>query len=235
MRPLRILVASVTLAALMTGCGVGNFLPRLNQGPEQGLRAKDAQAIAVVDAVRQTWAKTTSASGVVAFFEQKGRETTTSKAEFFWTRPQKLRANITEAESITKRGAKLVYLGDGRITAKLGFIKKTIPYDDPQVLSLRGYRIDQTSLTFIVEGLLDPKAAIRHAGSVTIAGRPADLLELTQGAGMLPGCSKMQLAIDRQSRMPALLEGFEGTTVVFRAQLSNVAVNPKLSDDLFKL
>jgi len=235
MRQLRILVAGVTLAALMTGCGVGSFLPQLNQGPEQGLRAKDAQAGAVVEAVRQTWSKTTSASGVVAFFEQKGRETTTSKAEFFWARPQKLRANITEAESITKRGAKLVYLGDGRITAKLGFIKKTMPYDDPQVLSLRGYRIDQTSLTSIVEGILDPAAAVRHAGKVTIAGRAADLLELTKGSGMLPGCSKMQIAIDSQTRMPVLVEGFEGTTVVFRAQLSGMQVNPKLSDSLFKL
>jgi outer membrane lipoprotein-sorting protein len=235
MRKLRILLAGVTLAALMTGCGVSPFLPQLNQGPEQGLRAKDAQAGAVVEAVRQTWSKTTSASGVVAFFEQKGRETTTSKAEFFWARPQKLRANITEADSVTKRGAKLVYLGDGRITAKLGFIKRTLPYDDPQVLSLRGYRIDQTSLTSIIDGLLDPAASVRHAGTVTIAGRPADLLELTKGSGVLPGCSKMQLAIDRQNRMPLQVEGFEGTAVVFRAQLSGMALNPKLSDDLFKL
>ena len=235
MRQLRILVAGVTLAALMTGCGVGSFLPRLTPGSEQGLRAKDAQAGVVVEAVRQTWTKTTSASGVVAFFEQKGRETTTSKAEFFWVRPQKLRANVTEADSITKRGAKLVYLGDGRITAKLGFIKKTLPYDDPQVLSLRGYRIDQTSLTSIVEGVLDPAAAARHVGTVTIDSRAADLLELTQGSGMLPGCTKMQVAIDGQTRMPVRVEGFEGTAVVFRAQLSAMQVNPKLSDDLFKL
>ena len=235
MRQLRILVTSAILAALMTGCGVSPFLPQLKQGSEQGLRAKDAQAGAVVDAVRKTWSQTTSASGVVAFFEQKGKETTTSKAEFFWTRPQRLRANITEAESVTKRGVKLVYLGDGRITAKLGFIKKTLPYDDPQVLSLRGYRIDQTSLTSIVEGILDPAAAPRHAGDVTLSGRQADLLEMTKGSGMLAGCSKMQVAIDRQTRMPLRVEGFEGATVVFRAQLSNVAVNPKLSDDLFKL
>ncbi|MNR85288.1 hypothetical protein D3C72_161130 [compost metagenome] len=235
MRQLRILVAGVTLAALMTGCGVGSFLPRLTPSSEQGLRAKDAQAGAVVEAVRQTWAKTTSASGVVAFFEQKGRETSMSKAEFFWVSPQKLRANVTEADSITKRGAKLVYLGDGRITAKLGFIKKTLPYDDPQVLSLRGYRIDQTSLTSIVEGILDPAAAARHAGTVAIAGRSADLLEMTRGSGMLPGCSKMQVAIDAQTRMPVRVEGFEGTTVVFRAQLSELQFNPKLSDDLFKL
>lgn len=235
MRTLKLLIPAALLAAVMTGCGVSPFLPQIQKGPELGLRAKDAQTAAVVEAVRKTWAQTTSASGVVAFFEQKGKETTTSKAEFFWARPQRLRANITEADSLTKRGAKLVYLGDGKITAKLGFIKKTLPYDDPQVLSLRGYRIDQTSLTAIVEGLLDPKADPRHLGEIAVSGRKADLLELTKGSGMLPDCTKMQVAIDRQTRMPIRLEGFEGATVVFRAQLSNVAVNPKLSDDLFKL
>ncbi len=235
MRQLRLLVASTTLLALLTGCGAGTFLPRLNQAPDQGLRAKDAQVGVVLDAVRQTWGKTTSASGVVAFWEMKGRETSASKAEFFWTRPSKLRANILEAESFSKRGAKLVYLGDGRITAKLGFIKRSFAYDDPEVLSLRGYRIDQTSLTYLVEGLLDPSATLRHAGSKTIAGKVTDLLEATKGSGMLPGCSRMQLAIDQQTHMPLLIEGFEGTTVVFRAQLSGMALNPKLSDDLFKL
>lgn len=235
MRQLRILAAGVILAALMAGCGVGPFLPQLDRSSEQGLRARDAQTGTVVEAVRQTWSQTTTVSGIVAFWEQKGRETTTSKAEFFWSRPNKLRANVTEADSMTKRGAKLVYLGDGRITAKLGFIKRTVPYDDPQVLSLRGYRIDQTSLTSIIEGILDPAASLRHIGTITIAGRQADVLDMTKGSGMLPGCNRMQLAIDRQTRLPLLVEGFEGTGVVFRAQLSSLALNPKLSDDLFKL
>lgn len=235
MRLLRLLLTSVTLAAAMTGCGLGDFLPQLNRAPETGLRARDAQSDAVREAVRQTWLGTTTASGVVAFWEQKGRETSASKAEFFWSRPSKLRANILEADSVTKRGVKLVALGDGRITAKLGFIKRTFPLDDPEVLSLRGYRLDQTSLTAIVEGLLDPAASVHHAGSVTVAGRPADLLEQVGGSGMLPGCSRMQLAIDRQTRMPLLVEGFEGATVVFRAQLSGMTLNPKFSDDLFKL
>lgn len=235
MRKLRILLASAALAVMMTGCGVGPFLPQLTPTQPDTLRARDAQAGAVVDAVRKAWSQTNSTSGVVSFFERKGRETTTSKAEFFWVRPQKLRANILEADSITKRGARLVYLGDGRITAKLGFIKRTLRIDDPQVLSLRGYRIDQTSLTYIIEGLLDPAAKLRFAGTSAIAGRQADLIDMTAGKGMLPGCTKMSLAIDRQTRMPLLLEGFEGSTLVFRAELTNVAVNPKLSDNLFKL
>lgn len=235
MRRLRLLLTGITLAASLAGCGFGGGLPLLDRASERSLRARDAQSDAVLAAVRQAWGQTTSASGVVAFWEQAGRETSASKAEFFWSRPSKLRANILEADSVTKRGAKLVTLGDGQITAKLGFIKRTFRIDDPEVLSLRGYRIDQTSLTAIVEGLLDPAATVTHAGGTTLSGRSADLLDLRGGSGMLPGCSRMRLAIDRQNRMPLLVEGYEGDKPVFRAQLSGMALNPKLSDDLFKL
>lgn len=235
MRQLRLWVAVATVATLMSGCGIGPFLPQFPSSTDLRFRARDAQADAVVGALRQAWQKTTTVSGGVAFWEQKGSETSASKAEFYWARPGKLRANVTEADSAMKRGVKLVYLGDRKITAKLGFIKKTFPYDDPQVVSLRGYRIDQTSLTAVVEGLLDPAAKVRFVGGVTQGGRQADLLEGTGGSGLLPGCSKMQVSIDRQNRMPLQIEGFEGEKVVFRAQLSGVTVNPSLSDDLFKL
>lgn len=235
MRQFRPLVAAATLSALLSGCGVGSFLPQLGQPPEQRLRARDSRVIAVVDGVRQAWEKTKTVSGEVSFWEQKGFESSSSKAEFYWSRPQKLRANIVEADSVTRRGAKLVYLGDGRITAKLGFIKRSFAFDDPQVLSLRGYRIDQTSLTAIVEGLLDPEANVRYVGPVTLGGRASELVWFTGGKGMLPGLSRMQVAIDRQNRMPVLVEGFESKDVVFRAHLSGLTLNPALSDDLFRL
>lgn len=235
MRTLRLLLTGITLAVSLAGCGLGGGLPLLDREPTRNPRALDAPSGAVLAAVRQAWGQTHSASGVVAFWEQAGRETSASKAEFFWSRPSKLRANILEADSFTKRGVKLVTLGDGRVTAKAGFIKRNFRIDDPEVLSLRGYRLDQTSLTAIVDGLLDPAATVRHAGETTLTGRSADLLDLRGGSGMLPGCTRMRLAIDRETRMPLLVEGFEGDTPVFRAQLSGMAINPKLSDDLFKL
>lgn len=222
------------LVLTASGCGLSPQL--LSRGPAAQVRAKaDAQADAVVAEVRRSWTTTQTMSGVVAFWEKRGSEISQSKAEFYWARPEKLRANVTEADSAMKRGAKLVYLGDKKVTVKVAFIKKTLPYDDPQLLSLRGYRIDQTSLTSVVGGLLDPKATLRHVGSTSFNGRPADLLEGSGSAYMLPGLTRMVIAVDKQTRMPSNVEGYEGSELVFRAAIASLTVNPQLPDNTFSL
>lgn len=222
------------LALTASGCGLSPQL--IGRGPQAQVRAQaDPQADAVVSQVRQTWNGTNTLSGVVAFWEKEGNEVSQSKAEFFWSRPEKLRANVTEADSAMKRGAKLVYLGDKKITVKVAFIKKTLPYDDPQVLSLRGFRIDQTSITAVVGGLLDPKATIRHVGTTTVNGRSADLLEGAGSTYMLPGLTKMVVAVDKQTHMPCNVEGYAGNEVVFRAAIPALTLNPQLPNNTFDL
>lgn len=235
MRPLQRLlsIATLTAATFAAGCGLA---PSLDLGRNVQVRAKsDAQADAVVAEVKRTWTGLNTVSGAVSFWEKKGNEDTKSKADFYWSRPGKLRTNVTEADTMLKRGAKMVYLGDRKITVKVGFIKKTLAYDDPQVLSLRGYRIDQTDLVALVNGLLDPSATLRYAGAATINGRPADVIEATGSRSLLPDLAKVRIAVDKQSRMPSQLEGFEGAEVVFRAQVPTLSLNPTLSNDLFEL
>jgi outer membrane lipoprotein-sorting protein len=235
MRPLHRLITFATLiaATFTAGCGV---VPSLDLGHPSKVRAQaDTQADAVVAEVKRSWTGLNTVSGAVSFWEKKGNEESKNKADFFWSRPGKLRANVTEADSVLKRGAKMVYLGDRKITVKVGFIKKTLPYDDPQVLSLRGYRIDQTDLVALVNGLLDPNATLRYAGSATVNGRPADLIEATGTRVLLPDLAKVQIAVDKQSHLPSQVEGFEASAVVFRAQVPNLTLNPALSNDLFAL
>lgn len=235
MRPLHrlIAIATLTAATFAAGCGIA---PTLDLGRQTKVRAlSEVQADAVVAEVKRTWTGLNTVSGAVSFWEKKGSETSKSKADFYWARPGKLRANVTEADSMMKRGAKMVYLGDRKITVKVGFIKKTLAYDDPQVLSLRGYRIDQTDLVALVNGLLDPNATLRHAGTATVNGRAADLIEATGSRALLPDLAKVQIAVDKQSHMPSQIEGFEGGEVVYRAQVPTLSLNPALSNDLFEL
>lgn len=236
MRAHRHLITLFALGLALTAAGCGLSPQLLSRGPVAQVRAKgDAQADAVVAQVRKTWTATNTLSGTVAFWEKQGNDVSQSKADFFWSRPEKLRANVTEADSVTKRGAKLVYLGDKKITVKVAFIKKTLAYDDPQVLSLRGFRIDQTSITAVVGGLLDPQATIRYAGTATFNGRAADLLEGTGSQYMLPGCSKMVVAVDKQTNMPCNVEAYAGSEVVFRAQIPTLTLNPQLPSNTFDL
>ncbi len=236
MRAHRHIITLLALGFALSAAGCGLAPQMIGRGPASQVRAKaDPQAEAVVAQVRKTWTGTNTLSGVVAFWEKQGSEVSQSKAEFYWSRPEKLRANVTEADSAMKRGAKLVYLGDKKITVKVAFIKKTLAYDDPQVLSLRGFRIDQTSITSVVGGLLDPKATIRHAGTATFNGRTADLLEGAGSDHMLPGLTKMVVAVDKQSHMPCNVEGFAGNEVVFRASIPTLALNPQLPNNTFDL
>lgn len=231
---LSLALATVGLLSLVAGCGTQTF-PLLDPGSST-IRAKgDTQADAIMASIKTTWTGMNTASGVVSFWEKKGTETSSSTANFSWSRPEKLRADVTEASSSGKRGVKLVYLGDNKITAKLGFFKKTFRYDDPQVLSLRGYRIDQTDLKAFTEGLLDPNATVKYAGTATINGRSADLLEVTGSKELLPGTAKVRMAIDTVSHLPSQIEGLDAKEVVYRAQVPQLSLNPQLPGDIFNL
>lgn len=231
---LSLALATVGLLSLVAGCGIHN-LPL--QAPDSTtLRAKsDIQADTILAAVKSTWTGMNTASGVVSFWEKSGAETSSSTANFSWSRPEKLRADVTEASTSGKRGVKLVYLGDKKITAKLGFFKKTFRYDDPQVLSLRGFRIDQTDLKSFTEGLLDPSATVRYAGTSKVNGRSADLLEVMGSKELLPGTAKVRIAIDTLSHLPSQIEGFDTKEVVYRAQVPQLNLNPQLPGDIFNL
>lgn len=231
---LSLALAAIGLLSLSAGCGVQTF-PLLDSSSST-IRAKsDTQADAVMQSVKTTWTGMNTASGVVSFWEKKGSQTSSSTANFYWSRPEKLRADITEASTSGKRGVKLVYQGDKKITAKLGFFKKTFSYDDPQVLSLRGYRIDQTDLGAFTTGLLAPGANVKYAGTTTISGRSADLLEVTGSKDLLPGTAKVLVAIDSVSHLPSQLEGFDNKEVVYRAQVPQLNVNAQLPGNIFDL
>lgn len=234
MRTLRssLALGSALLMLLAAGCGLA---PTTRSHAPTRFTAQDAATDALVAKVRAAWDGLKTTQGVVSFWEQKGTAVSASKAEFYWSRPEQLRANIKEADSATKRGAKLVYLGDGKITVKVAFIKKTLPYDDPQVLSLRGYRIDQTSLTALVQGVLDPQATLKLLGSATVSGRTATLVELSGTHTLLADLPRVVIAIDDQNGLPLQVEGFEATGPAFRATVTGLVVNPTLPGDIFQL
>lgn len=233
-RRLVAVAGAAAFVALAAGCGV-QTLPSASTRIKGGVAVRsDAKAEQLVAGLKATSASLKTFSGVVKFWETDGKETSTNTAEIYMAMPDKLRANITEASSAMKRGVKMVALGDGKITAKLGFIKKTMSLDDPQVLSVRGWRLDQTDLAAIIKGATDAKANARYAGAATVGGRQAELIELANPA-FLPGTTKQVLALDAQTFAPLKVEGFVGAQSVFRMEIQNPQLNPTLPGDIFKL
>jgi outer membrane lipoprotein-sorting protein len=229
------LLAFSLAAATLVGCGVQTFTPTGVGRTGQSLAVRsDAKADALVAGLKATGSTLKTYSGVAKFWETDGHDVSTNTAEIYMALPNKLRANITEASSAMKRGVKLVALGDGKITAKLGFIKKTMPIDDPQVLSVRGWRLDQTDLGAIIRGATVASANSHYAGAATIGGRQAEVLELTSPQ-LLPGTQKQLLTLDAQTFAPVKLEGIVGDKVVYRMEISGAQLNPTLPSDIFKL
>lgn len=208
------------------------------QGPGAGPRAMQARgadkAAELVAGVKRLERKLATFSGVVRFWETDGQKVETNAAEVFLAAPGRIRANLTETANPLKRGAKLVYLGGQEVRVKLGFIKKTYRYDHPDVVSLNGYRIDQTDISAIVAGLTHPQAQVRYAGSATVDGRAAEVIEVTSPV-LLPGVDREVVTLDAEHFVPVKLDALRASAPVFRMALSDWKLNPPLSDDLFKL
>ena len=228
------LTGAFAFAALLAGCGVQSLnAPFTRDGRTVAVRS-DAKAAALVANLKKTSAELKTFSGVASFWETDGKDVSTNTAELYLALPNKIRANITEASSMMKRGAKMVYLGDGKITAKKGFIKKTMRYDEPDALSVRGWRIDQTDLAAILAGATHADAKARYVGTAQVGGRAVEVLELSSPV-LLPGTTKQVLALDAKNFAPVKLEGFVKDQPVYRMELSNIQLNPTLPGDIFQL
>ena len=226
-------LAPVALALILAGCGT--HLPAARTVQPNGLRihARD-NAAALIDGLRTMAAGLNTFSAIVSFWETDGKETQTSTAEVYTARPGKIRANITEASQALKRGVKLVYLGDKKVTAKIGFIKKNFDYADPQVSSMHGWRIDQTDLGALIGGLTDPAGTATDLGPATVNGVAGEAIEVTSPS-LLPGVSREVVVLNPTTFVPLRLEAYVGDKVIYRLEIAKPALNPNLPSDIFVL
>lgn len=227
------LAAALSAALTLSACGVTPY-SGVRPRPATTIGAKDAKAAELLKGLRATDAQLKTLSATASFWETDGQKQGDHAAEIVIAKPGQIGAKITKSTDAMKRGVKLVYLNDGKVRAKLGFIKKTFDYTDSTVTSLRGWRIDQTNFESIVAGILHPQASVKALGPTTVGGHAAQLLEVVS-PGMLPGATKQVVALDAKRHVPLKLEVYDGTKVVYRLELTNVQLNPQLPKDAFKL
>ncbi|MDB5100283.1 MAG: hypothetical protein JWM80_4704 [Cyanobacteria bacterium RYN_339] len=233
MNTFRHLLAPTAIALLLAGCGT--HLTGANSVPSNGLRAHSREtAPALIDGLRTMAAGLNTFSAIVSFWETDGKDTQTSTAEVYTARPGKIRANITEASQALKRGVKLVYLGDKKVTAKIGFIKKQFDYADPQVTSMHNWRIDQTDLGAMIGGLTDPAGQATDLGPVTVNGVAGQAVGVTSPS-LLPGVTREVVVLNPTTFMPLRLEAYIGDKPVYRLEITKAAINPTLPADIFVL
>lgn len=227
-------LAFATVAALF-GAGCAQIPLQTGSGHKSAVfKTRNAKEAELARGLKGFEAQLKTFSAVASFWETDGKDTQTNTAEIFLAQPGKIRANVLESSNSMKRGAKMVYLGDKKVRVKLGFIKKTFDYDDAMVVSVRGFRIDQTDLTAVIAGVTHPQAQLSYRGPATLHGKPVELLEVVSPA-ILPGTEREVIALDPQTFAPVQLEAFVGGQVVFKLGLSKAQINPNLPADTFTL
>jgi outer membrane lipoprotein-sorting protein len=226
----RRLVAPFALALILAGCGT--HVPGARPVQPSNLRVREASTL--IGGLRTMAAGLNTFSAVVSFWETDGKDTQTSTAEVYTARPGKIRANITQASQALKRGVKLVYLGDKKVVAKIGPIKKTFDYADTQVTSMHNWRIDQTDLSALIGGLTDPAGQATELGPVTVNGVAGVAVAVTSPT-LLPGVSKEVVVLDPTTFVPLRLEAFIGEKPVYRLEITKAVLNPTLPADIFVL
>jgi outer membrane lipoprotein-sorting protein len=232
---LRRALVPVVLVGLLAGCGTHLGTPNARVLSASQLRAHSRDAAGdLIAGLRNTAAGLNTFTGTVSFWETKGGDVQTSTADVFTAKPSKLRANITDSSSATKRGVNLVYLGDKKVTAKLGWFSKTMDYTDPQVLSMHGWRIDQTDLSALMNGLTDANGQDTLVGPVTVHGVAGQAVSVTSPT-LLPGVTKEVVVLDPTTFVPLQLEAYINADVIYRVEITKAKVNPKLPADIFVL
>lgn len=231
---IRRVLASALMLSVLAGCGT--HLAQPTSLTAQSLRAKALkdQGADLIAGLATMASTLNTFTATASFWETDGKATTTSTADVFLARPGKIRANINQASSALQRGAKVVYLGDKKVTVKLGPIKRTLAYDDPQVTAMHGWRIDQTDLTALIAGLTAASSQATAIGPVTVNGQAGQGVAVT-GPALLPGVTKEVVVLDPTTFAPLRLEAFINDAPVYRIETSKVQLNPTLPSDIFNL
>jgi outer membrane lipoprotein-sorting protein len=223
----RLLVASLALATL-AGCGTNPTGLHYAMAPRATrARAMDASSDAAVNGVKALQSKLNTFTATIDFWETNGKDVQTNTVNVAFAQPEKIRADITKSSDGMRNGASMVYLGGDTIEAKKFFIHQTMKVDDPKALSLRGYRIDQTDIKFML-------GTITNAADTVAAGPAANVYEVT-GPGLLPKTSREEVTLDPTTFAPVKIEFFDGNDSVYRIKLSSVKVNPTLPGNIFEL
>ncbi|HEY9724587.1 MAG TPA: hypothetical protein V6D47_21475 [Oscillatoriaceae cyanobacterium] len=222
-----ILLAAIPTFAALAGCGTSGVYAPYAMTRVGGARAMDAGSAAAVAGVQALETKLQTFTGTIAFWETDGKDVSTNTCKIAFAMPEKIRADFTQSSDSMRDGASMVYLGGATIEAKKWFVHKTYKVTDPAACSLRGYRIDQTDIKFMLGTITNPQDTV-------VAGPAPNVYEVS-GPGLLPQTTREEVALDPTTFVPQTINFFNGNDSVYRIKLTGVKINPSLPGDTFQL
>jgi hypothetical protein len=176
--------------------------------------------------------------GQVVFEEFKDGQRESGKAQiYFRNRPFAGRVEIEQSDRWLAAGGVVLWNGGHDIKVKPFHMPISLNFsiDNGQMLSLRGYRMDQTDLFSMAKVLRAPNAQIRGLGPKRIRHEDLFLVQVRSSASA-PGVDHEIIGLHQKHLIPAYREMYDADgQLVHRGQGLNLVFDRTVDDKKFDL
>lgn len=175
--------------------------------------------------------------GHVVFEETQDGKSETGRAKIaFRNKPFAGRVEIVQSARWLAAGGVVVWKGGSELKVrplKLPF-SLSFSTDHSQVVSLRGYRMDQTDLFSMAKVLRAPGAQIKPLGARRVRNEDLFMLEVRSSASVA-GIEREVIGLHQKHLIPAYREMYQGGKMVHRGQGINLVFDRHVDDEKFDI
>lgn len=203
--------------------------PAADPGADRLVRQIVGGAIARLDAVK-------TIEGRVRFEEWEGDSHDVGAAKFtFRKKPFMARVDVEQSNRLLAAGTTVFWSGGTTVKVKPLKLPLTLTfdYDDNQVVSLRGYRLDQTDLFSMGKVLAHPQAQVRPLGPKRLGSEDFFLLEVRSPASVA-GVDREVIGINQRHNVPTYREMYAGSRLVHKGRGENLRFDHAIDGDKFE-
>lgn len=200
------------------------------QALDPAVRAMIDRAIARLDSLK-------TIEGKVKFEEWKDSKHESGLAKItFRSKPFAARVDIEQSTRFFGSGTTVLWSGGTELKVrpiKMPFSMK-FAYDNSQVVSVRGYRMDQTDLFSMGKVLRHPQAQIKAIGPKVVGGDPVYLLEVHSPAST-KDVDHEYIGLSTRHLIPTYREMYVGQKLVHKGQGLNLKLDGAVSAEKFDI
>lgn len=220
MRPLRLPIVAIAIAAALAFCMLG---------------AASAESISALDAFSAVWETIDNYTCKIVTHETKGTAVQDRTYSYAYKKPHFARISI---DSGPGRGSGAVWHGGDTVVGHQGGLlsglHKTVPLTDPRATSLRGDTMDTASFQYLLDYFRANQAHEIQGAGPTVDGAATEKVELTVAdPSKTAGITRDVLLISTKTHLPVVRQRFAGNDLVKEERFVDVVLNPGLKESDF--
>lgn len=178
-----------------------------------------------------------SIEGRLVFTEWEGGKMETGEGRLsLRQKPFAARVDVLKSNRFLATGTSILWEGGDQVQVKPLKMPLSLKFDtdDSKVVSLRGYRFDETDLTSMAKVMRHPAARLRYMGPRAVKGEALHLFEVFSPASA-KGITREVIGLHQQHQIPTYREMYEGDRLVHVGQGVGLRLDGPVETDRFDL